>query len=128
MTERQTVTCRSVCERLVILSTARSVDLRDGISRIASDARLALGQPDDLREAHDAVAQRLVEVQRQLDAANKRAEDAEAKLRELESATGKTIAQHGDIQRVHIQELEFTARWLLDEILQRWGVSTGGAS
>lgn len=117
MTEQQTVTCRSVCERLVTYLNNHPLTMFG--DELLRDARLALGQPDDLREAHDAVAQRLVEVQRQLDAANKRAEDAEAKLRELESVTGKTSAQHGDIHRKHAEQLEFLARWLLDRIIER---------
>jgi len=72
MTEQQTVTCRSVCERLVAHypQTAWYVDGGD----IIDSARLALGQPD----GDDELRADIKSLTQQLDAANKRAAEMAA--------------------------------------------------
>ena len=78
MTEQQTVTCRSVCERLVAHypQTAWYVDGGD----IIDSARLALGQPDaeDWRKLAQESGEANQRIREQLDAANKRAAEMAA--------------------------------------------------
>ena len=200
MTEQQTVTCRSVCERLVKWFDKGAMH-GAGIENISCDARLALGQPDsDARsleiangratQYHDEIVrlERLLgEKDRQLDAANKRvqdiaterdqfwddhnaiaerlkeskrlasewqkraeeaeatvaqqnallvkastkdatielgkmtqrAEEAEAKLRELEATTPKLLQQWSENAQAQRKQLEFLAEWLLDRLVER---------
>lgn len=108
---------------------------RDRLQRIINDAFAALPGSNHLnltidgsnllrhieecKEEFDELRADVKALTQQLDAANKRAEAAEAKLRELESVTGKTIAQHGDIHRKHAEQLEFLAGWLLDRLVER---------
>lgn len=90
--------------------------MRDDLSRKLADekdlSRTFQEQCDELRADVRSLTQ-------QLDAANKRAENAEAKLRELESVSGKLISQHGDIHRKHAEQLGFLAGWLLDQLIER---------
>lgn len=116
MTETTTVTCRSVCERLL-----RWDQCKLGVSVLAevlSDARLALAQPDDLREAIDAKDARLDESKRLASEWQKRAEEAEAKLRELEESTPKLLKQWSENAQSHRRQLEFLAGWLLDRLVE----------
>ena len=83
MTEKSpTVTCRSVCERLV----AHDEDPESNGLRwnaLARDARLALGQPDaeDWRKLAQESGEANLRICEQLDAANKRLDRAERSLR-----------------------------------------------
>ena len=116
MTE-QPITCRSVCERIAQWNGEESWD------QTMRDARLALAQPDDadLREAHDAVSARLVEVQRQLDAANKRAEEAEAKQREAENAVAEQAEKIMEINRC-VGFWQAMAETIIDRLVGRSAV------
>ena len=62
MTEQQTVTCRSVCERLIQYDNDHILPVEARLAFLTKDARLALGQPDSdaaLRSDRDRL-QRIV--------------------------------------------------------------------
>jgi len=108
MTE-QPITCRSVCERLVEWQN-KGPSNRAWVDTIASDARLALAQPDG-----DA------DLRAQLDAANKRAEEAEAKQREAENAVAEQAEKIMEINRC-VGFWQAMAETIIDRLVGRSAV------
>ena len=88
MTEKSpTVTCRSVCERLVKYASPRDVFCRaESLPGIIKEARIALGQPDgdaDLRNEIRLLRDGAKEMQKHLDAANESRDELRADVRSL---------------------------------------------
>ena len=116
MTETTTVTCRSVCERLVEWQN-KGPSNRAWVDTIASDARLALAQPDgdaDLRAQLDAQEQRIAESKRLASEWQKRVEEAAAEIVRLR---GQRDGTDDDLSK-----MRFLANWLLDRLVERSAV------
>ena len=150
MTEQQTVTCRSVCERLVAHypQTAWYVDGGD----IIDSARLALGQPDgddelradikSLTQQLDAANKRAAEMAASSDEwfakceeANKRADAKDARLEESKRLASEwqkraeeaelrcaALAGQRDGCDEELSRVRFLAEWLLDRLVARSAV------
>ena len=144
MTEQQTVTCRSVCERLLAWN---GIDTRaEPYLDLLRDARLALGQPDgdadelrrkllagqeameveqkhyaDLQAQYDELRADVRSLTQQLDESKRLASEWQKRAEEAELRCAALAGQRDGCDE-ELSRVRFLADWLLDRLVERSAV------